>query len=79
MVQVTNLSMNQNMHDAVFAVVVVSRKETTMEIIAKAYLLFLTTILLATTINNAGELTDQQRRYALVGTGLAVLAVLVVW
>ena len=74
-----NPNTNRNTHDAVFAVVVVSRKETMMETMAKAYLLFLTLVLLATTINNAGELNDQQRRYALVGTGLAVIAVLVVW
>ena len=56
-----------------------TQKEKRMEIAAKAYLLFLTLVLLATTINNTGELTDQQRRYALVATGLAVVAVLVVW
>lgn len=56
-----------------------TQKEKRMELAAKAYLLFLTLILLATTINNTGELENRQWRYALIATVLAVVAVLVVW
>ena len=77
--QVTNPNTNRNTQDVTLAMGVDTQKEKRMELAAKAYLLFLTLVLLATTINNAAELDTQQRWYALVGTALAVLAVLVVW
>jgi hypothetical protein len=77
--QATNPNTSPNICNAVPAKGAALQKETKMELLAKAYLLFLTLLMLATTINNAGELEPRTRRYALVGTGLAVLAVLIVW
>lgn len=50
-----------------------------MELLAKAYLLLLNLLLLATAINNSSEQESIMNGIAIVTVMLAVIAVLVVW